>query len=198
MTNFEGNPNAGKKKPAREKMEPITKNVSVRKESEFKKFKKNFFHEDAKTVKGQVFSNVIIPGLQRLVRDMVNTGIDVLLYGGRTRDPRENRVGYVSYSNRGVRGEYDKIPSGAYSKKDMFSFDEVVLFDRGEAEQVLLSLMDQIDRYGMVSVADFYDTVGRTAPYTANKYGWRDLRGVGVERVKDGYSINFPKAIPLD
>ena len=88
------------------------------------------------------------------------------------------------------------IPSGAYSK-NTFSFNEVVLFDRGETEEVLMSLREQIDRYGMVSVADFYDMVGQSAPYTANKYGWRDLRDAGIDRVRDGYSINFPKSITI-
>ena len=201
MKNYEGNSNVNKKQPEREKIKPITNNVAVKKESEFKRFKKNFFAEDTKTVKGQVFTSVIIPGIQRLITDMVKTGIDVLIYGGRSKDHRDSRAGYVSYSsysNRGTRSEYNKIPEAVYSKKDAFSFNEVVLFDRGEAEEVLDSLIDQIDRYGMVSVADFYDMVGQSAPYTANKYGWRNLDNVGIDRVRDGYSINFPKATPLD
>lgn len=201
MKNYEGNSNVNKKQPEREKIKPITNNVAVKKESEFKKFKKNFFAEDAKTVKGQVFTSVIIPGIQRLITDMVKTSIDVLIYGGRSRDNRDSRSGYVSYSSyssRNARSEYNKIPEAVYNKNTAFSFNEVVLFDRGEAEEVLMSLRDQIDRYGMVSVADFYDMVGQSAPYTANKYGWRNLDNVGIDRVRDGYSINFPKATPLD
>lgn len=202
MKSYEGNSNINKKvQPEREKIKPITNNVAIKKESEFKKFKKNFFAEDAKTVKGQVFTSVIIPGIQRLITDMVKTGIDVLIYGGRSKDNRDSRAGYVSYSSyssRNARSEYDKIPEAVYNKNSAFSFNEVVLFNRGETEEVLMSLRDQIDRYGMVSVADFYDMVGQSAPYTANKYGWRNLDNVGIDRVRDGYSINFPKATPLD
>lgn len=201
MKNYEGNSNVNKKQPEREKIKPITNNVAVKKESEFKKFKKNFFAEDAKTVKGQVFTSVIIPGIQRLITDMVKTSIDVLIYGGRSKDNRDSRAGYVSYSsysNRNARSEYNKIPEAVYNKNSAFSFNEVVLFDRGDAEEVLMSLRDQIDRYGMVSVADFYDMVGQSAPYTANKYGWRNLDNVVIDRVRDGYSINFPKATPLE
>lgn len=201
MKNYEGNSNVTKKQPEREKIKPITNNVAVKKESEFKKFKKNFFAEDAKTVKGQVFTSVIIPGIQRLITDMVKTSIDVLIYGGRSKDDRDSRAGYVSYSSyssRNARSEYNKIPEAVYNKNSAFSFNEVVLFDRGDAEEVLMSLRDQIDRYGMVSVADFYDMVGQSAPYTANKYGWRNLDNVVIDRVRDGYSINFPKATPLE
>jgi hypothetical protein len=200
MKDFKGNSNVKDKPAEREKLATITSNVSVRKESEFKKFKNNFFAEDAKTVKGQVFTSVIIPGIQRLFTDMVKTSVDILVYGGRSKDSRDSRAGNISYSNYYERNrgtELNKIPQGAYNR-NVYSFNEVVLLDRGEAEEVLMSLRDHIDRYGVVSVADFYDMVGQSAPYTANKHGWRDLRDVGIDRVRDGYSINFPKAVPLD
>lgn len=201
MQDIKGNSNVNKKPAEREKLKQITSNVSVKKESEFKKFKKNFFAEDATTVKGQVFSTVIIPGMQRLLSDMVKTSIDVLIYGGRSRDRKDGRssnIGYSSFYDRNrSSNDLARIPQSTYNK-NVFSFNEVVLFDRGEAEEVLMSLCDQIERYGMVSVADFYDMVGQSAPYTANKYGWRELNDVGIDRVRDGYSINFPKAQPLD
>lgn len=198
MDNFKGNSNATKKPAEREKLKAITKNVVVKKESEFKKFKNNFFAEDVKTVKGQVFMDVIIPGIQRLFTDSVKTWVDILVYGARTRN-KDSRVGNISYSSYYDRNrpEYNKIPQATYNK-NVFNFNEVVLFDRGEIEQVLMSLREQIDRYGMVSVADFYDTIGQSAPYTANKYGWRDLSDAEIDRVRDGYSINFPKATILE
>lgn len=198
MRDFEGNSNIGKKSKEKPKIEPITKNVSVKKETEFKKFKKNFFSEDARTVKSQVFTDVIIPGIQRLITDMVKTGIDVLIYGRRTNTDRNSRVGNISYTSYYDRNRAVPVPQSSYSKNNAYSFNDVVLFDRGEAEEVLLSLRDQIDRYGMVSVADFYDMIGQSSPYTANKYGWRDLRDASVGRVRDGYSISFPKAVPLE
>lgn len=201
MKNFEGNANVNKTPEVeREKKDTITTNVSVKKESEFKKFKNIFFAEDAKTVKGQVFTSVIIPGAQRLLTDIVKTWIDILVYGGRVKDSRDSRSGNISYTSfydRNRQAEVNKIPAVAYNK-NVYAFNDVVLFDRGEAEEVLISLQDQIETYGMVSVADFYDMIGQDAPYTANKYGWRDLKDVGIDRVRTGYSINFPKATPLD
>ena len=42
MEKFKGNSNVNKQKEEREKLPQITKNVSVKKESEFKKFKRNY------------------------------------------------------------------------------------------------------------------------------------------------------------
>jgi len=203
MNRFEGNSNANKKEPEkRKKLDTVTTNVAVKKESEFKKFKQNFFAEDAKTVKGQVFTGVIIPGIQRLITDMVKTGIDVLIYGGRAKDSK-SRSSHISYSgyyqDRNNNYNYNKIPGGtSYARRDIFSFNEVSFYDRVEAEEVLINLNEQIESYGMVSVADFYDMIGQSAPYTANKYGWRDLRDVAIISVRGGYSIDLPKAHPLD
>ena len=59
--------------------------------------------------------------------------------------------------------------------------------------------MDElIEHYGIVSVADLYDLVGITGSYTDNKYGWTDIRTAQVVRVRDGYKIKLPRAIPLD
>ena len=55
-----------------------------------------------------------------------------------------------------------------------------------------------ISMYGLVSVADLYELVGITGSYTDNKYGWYDIRSASVVRVRDGYLLKFPKAIPLN
>lgn len=202
MKEFEGNSNANKKTTEREKLAPITKNVSVRKESEFSKFKRNFFAEDAKSVKSQVFIDVIIPGIKRLMSDIIRIGSDIMIFGSRGSGDRNRGSNNISYSSlyTGSRHNtsYNQIPQSTYTKNVFSGLNEVVMFDRGDAEEVLISLREQIDRFGSVSVADFYDSIGQSSPFTANKYGWRDLRDAEVIRVRDGYSIQFPKAIPLD
>ena len=57
---------------------------------------------------------------------------------------------------------------------------------------------EMISVYGIVSVADLYDLIGVTGNYTDNKYGWTDIRSASVVRVRDGYIVKMPKAMPLD
>ena len=59
---------------------------------------------------------------------------------------------------------------------------------------------DMIDRYGWATVLDLYESadLGGSAPYTANKYGWTSLRSADIIKVRDGYVIKLPKAMPLD
>ena len=58
-------------------------------------------------------------------------------------------------------------------------------------------MCEAIETYQMVSVADLYDLVGVTGDYTDNKYGWTNLRNAKVVRVRDGYMIDLPKALPI-
>jgi hypothetical protein len=212
MKQFDGNPNAlknpspeQKDNSQRPKIKVVTENVSARKESEFKKFKNNFFAEDAKTVKKQIFMDIFIPGIQKLITDAVKYGIDILVYG--TKRPKEYRsndgrggVSWTSYaSDRGrSTSEYNKIPEASYDSRKTFSLDDVTFFERGEAEETLTTLQEHVNTYGMVSVADFYDSIGRTTTHTANRYGWRDLSTAAIVRTRNGYSIDFPKISALD
>lgn len=201
MKDFNGNSNASKKNKEVERVstEAITSKVSVKKESELKKLKKQFFTEDAGSVKGHIFTTVVIPGIQRLMSDVVKNGIDWLIYGvrGGTGDRPRGGISNISYSNYYDRNKYNNTQpqrrvNNAYSVNDI-SFQE-----RGEAEEVLLRMEESVERYGSVSVADFYDMISQTHSHVDLKWGWKNLDNVSVARVGSGYSIRFPKVTPLD
>ena len=78
------------------------------------------------------------------------------------------------------------------------STNDIIIENRGEAEDVLSRMDELIDQYGLVSVADLYDLVGINGNYTDNKYGWFNIRTASVVRVRDGYMIKLPKAVPLN
>ena len=95
----------------------------------------------------------------------------------------------------------NSINTGAvpHSSRTTYSYDNIVLESRGDAESVLDSMGEIIDQYGMVKVADLYDLVGLTGSYTDNNYGWTNLSTAHVVRLNDGgYLIKLPRALPID
>ena len=59
--------------------------------------------------------------------------------------------------------------------------------------------MDElIDVYGIVSVGDYYDLVGIQGDYTSENYGWTNIRNAQVVRVREGYMIKLPIALPIN
>ena len=65
---------------------------------------------------------------------------------------------------------------------------------RKEAKLILKYMQEIIDRYGLVTLADFYDLIDIRAVYTDNKKIWRSLTGARVSliRRKGGYRIKLP------
>ena len=57
---------------------------------------------------------------------------------------------------------------------------------------------EMIEEFGMASVLNLYDLIGVTAPFTADKYGWTDIRNATAVRVRDGYLLKLPRVMPLD
>lgn len=80
-----------------------------------------------------------------------------------------------------------------------YEFDEVILATRAEAEAVLDKMEEYIENYGLVTVASLYEMVSITANHQDGKWGWDDLRGGGVERLRGGdYLLVLPKPQSVD
>ena len=200
MTDYKPNSNRFKeeqktKEPEKRAEKVVTGAVVTKKKSGISKLANEFISEDAKNIKSYVIGDVIIPSIKKALCDIVKDGIEMLLYGGtRPGGGRSvsDRVSYRSYyDDRGSRPARDTRPSG-------YSYDDIILSNRGEAQDVLDRMDELMDTYGLVRVADLYDLVGITGNYTDNKYGWTNIRNAEIVRVRDGYMIKMPRAVPID
>lgn len=181
----------------RKKLDKVVKGqVKIKKKSEMSKFADAFLAEDAKNVGSYVFTDVLIPAVKKLILDIVTDGFNMILYGGSSKVNRNSNASYVSY--RQYSDRRDDSRGSASVARNGYSHDDIVLESRGEAEEVLSRMDELIDTYGMVSVADMYDLVGKSCNYTDNKYGWTNIRNAEPVRVRDGYMLKLPKALPIN
>lgn len=176
----------------------IVSGARVRKKSEARKLMDVFVPEDVEKVKSHIIFDVLIPSAKKAVYDMVTNGIEMILYGesgaGTHKSGTSSKISYRQfYDDRSAR--HSEQPTRMHSVVD---FEDIILEHRGEAESILERLDELVSMYGMASVADMYDLVGITAPYTANNYGWTDIRNAKVVRIRDGYVIKMPRVRPLD
>lgn len=177
------------------KVEKVVQGTAkIKKKNEFQKLAGVFISEDAKNVKSYVFSDILVPAIKKAIVDIVTDGINMFFYGGTRRGSSSSgsKVSYRSYYDRKDDRQSDSRPRTGYS------YDEIVLESRGEAEEVLSQLSDLIDTYRVATVADLYDLVGITHNYTDNKYGWTNIRNAEAQRCKDGYMLKLPKPIPIN
>ena len=173
----------------------ISGTVKSKKKSEIKKFADVFISEDVTNVKSYILLDILVPAIKKAISDIVTNGIDMILYGGTGKTKSNTAASKISYRSYydSSRRDYSTVRT-----KTRYNYDDVIFDNRGEAEDVLSRMDELVSTYGLVSVADLYDLVGITGNYTDNKYGWTDIRSASVIRVRDGYMLKLPKALPLN
>ena len=168
--------------------------VKVRPKSGLHKLTDIFISEDAANVKSYIVMDVLVPAVKKAISDIVRDGIDMILYG-ESKGRSSSSSSYVSYRDYSSRDE-DRFRDRDRDRRG-YNHDDIVLESRGEAEEVITRMDELIETYGVVSVADLYDLVGKTCEYTDNKYGWTNVRNAEPIRVRDGWMLRLPKALPL-
>lgn len=174
----------------------VTSPVKTKK-NDGRKLANIFISEDAANVKSYVFMDVLVPAIKKAISDIVTNGIDMILYGEARSSSRrgDSRVSYRSYYDERRDGQYD---SSSRSSRSRFDYDDIVFGSRQEAVDVREEMQHAIHRYGVVTVADLYDMVELTAPYTAGNYGWTSVDRADIDHTRDGWIIRLPKAMPIE
>ena len=200
-TNYKPNSHAYKARQQKESDEKkrvekiVTGQVKIKKRNELSKLTDIIFAEDAKSVGTYIITDVVIPSVINLLEDIFLKGSRFALRGesGRERRRDSEYVSYRSYSDprSSTRDRTPKV-------NQRYSFDKVVIDNRGEAEEVLSQMDDLIDRYGIATIADLNEALGISGEYTDNKYGWSNLRNAEVVRTRDGYMLKMPRAMVID
>lgn len=209
MEELEGlKPNSHKSKEIekrKQKKEPVAKVISgkakIKKKSELSKIADIFIAEDIDNVKAYILEDVVIPSIKKTIEDVVNNSIRMLFWNGSAPKSSGNKVSYSSYSKQYERGDRfsREAKSSSYSRmRRGYSYSDVIVDTRAEADDVLNRMDEIVQTYGCVSVADLFDLVGADAEYTDNKYGWMDISAAYPQRVRDGWMIKLPKPLPFD
>ena len=183
----------------KKRVEKITTGkVTVKKKGEMSKFAgKIISQEDVGNIRSYLIDDVIIPTIKNTIWDAFTNSLDMVLFGGTGRGKKKSSVNKISY-----RDYYDKRDDrrryGQSRVNSLYDLDDIVLESRGEAERVLDQMSELIDTYKFVRVSDLYDLIGESCDYTANNYGWSNLRNADVIHTRDGYKLKLPRALPID
>ena len=164
-----------------------------------KKISEFFFEEDGKTVWKWVLDTCIKPGLIDLVYDIGVNTLRGRLYGTGTRR-RESSGSSFERNDYEGRFKSSRETRNKPKRRGAGGFDLMEIFDdHGDAEAVLDAMKERIDKFDCVTVGDYYDFLGKSAPgnYMTADYGWEDLDGVSVRHTRDGFYIDLPKPIHL-
>lgn len=196
--------NSHRSKEREEEPQPVkpivTDGVTKKNRSLGKKLKDTFIVDSGDSIADYVVWDILVPAAKDTLSNTLKTIVDMALYGEKRRDNRnvvrDRRESYVRYDRMNDRPSARVVDGRRTEVRNTSYFcDDVILNNRGDAEDVLDTLQDTIEQYGDVSVAYLYQLVGLPSQKQDNYYGWSDLK---TARVVDagggGWLLDLPRA----
>jgi len=180
-----------------------TGSVKEVKESAFKRFKNNFFGSDVNSVMGYITTEVLLPALKDLIVDTTSKGMERMMYG-EVRSKRSRSDGRTKYSydspinvrSRPAHGGPRVAQAGAQrGRRHMVG--EVYLASRADAERVLETMSELVEKYNVASVADLYSLIQHPTNYIDNNWGWTELMFANIVQTHDGWLLDLPPVEPI-
>lgn len=176
---------------------PITTNVVTKEKRVRSKFADAFFGEEIGSVKDYIIYDVIVPAVKNTIVDGITNTVE-MIFGVSPRKGKGRDRDYVSYASYYKSDRRDSRRTDYADRSARYDYRDITFASRVDADEVLNALRDLVEDYRQASVADLYDLCGITGNFQDHKYGWYDLRGTRVVRVRDGYEIDLPRVRPLD
>lgn len=181
---------------------PVVKGVAKKKELTLgQKIKATFTGDDAKGLTEYLLIDVAIPALKSLIVEATEQGIQRLMFGDvrpRSSGSRSSYTNYSRMSSPSSSRRHDEPRTMSRSGRATHNFDEIVLENLQDAQEVIDNLQNIFDEFGMVTVRDLYDLVNYTAEWTDEKWGWDNLSNLRYRRIAQGFLIDLPKPIYLE
>jgi hypothetical protein len=204
---YQGNPNKDKEnkqaRPAKQIEKVVTGEAVQKPKSIGRKFKDIFFGGNVKASAKYVTADVILPAFRDLLVDAITNGARRVVYGEsmyRNRRPIEYRprVQYSNPINPSYRSWNEPRPRANLPdqrnpyRAERRDANDIILSSKIDAERVVESLIEIVDKYEVASLADLYDLLGWQSSHVDNKWGWTYLNNVEIRQVRDGYLIDLP------
>jgi len=158
-----------------------------------------FIGNESQDVISYILSDVLIPAAKSTIQEMVQSGIEMLLFGetkshSRSKSNKDRSI--VSYGTfYKDRDREERRPM----YRDKFDLNDIYFKDHSDAEDVLTGLCDLLEEYEQVTVADYFDLAGiEGVTWAHNKWGWENLRRAHCTHTRHGYAIVLPNPVELD
>ena len=139
--------------------------------------------------------------LTKALKEAIVTAVETAILGS----PRNG----VAQANNSYRSQAGYTPYGAYQQANGGqpyanprpsggSLQRVIFRTREDAMNVLTTMLDCLDMYGVVTLKDYYQASGMQSTFVDNRWGWTYLPANTVISMSgNGYFIELPNPIPV-
>lgn len=129
-------------------------------------------------------ANPNLPSYSEYFREVLINKLDILFYGG----PQHSKWERNNYSRKLPYRTPEYRPPNYSKFFRNYKVDDIYFETEEKAKEVLDTLIDFVNKYDKVTVADYYELSDHSFPVncTDNKYGWTNLDYVEVRESLDG------------
>lgn len=177
----------------REKVTSVVKGkATIKKDTLGEKIRKMFFPGDIKDLKQYALNQILIPNIKNGVLALV----ELTLFGTvnrRSVSSSRTNYSYISTNANNVASP----PTITQKDRINHNFQNVIFNSYEDAEDVISTLLDLVDRYGSARVTDFYDAAGIDSDWASVKWGWTSFQRLETRAVPGGYVIDISQPVLL-
>lgn len=178
------------------KLSPVVSgSTSVTKNTDPSNLVSKFLVDGVKTAGKSMISDVLFPQCKQAVYNAIISGINVLFWGPGGMKKSTTVLGTgtkVNYAGANKAASVQKVTATVKATMDP---EDVTFETRMDAQNVYDTMLEVIDQYEKVSLADFLELANvPNDNFTYRKYGWTNLPPADIRRLGNGsYYIRFPK-----
>ena len=177
-------PSEKPEKPVPEKI--IKGEVSVKKTSLTKRIGNIILQgETWETLGDKLLTEVIIPQILSGIADIIQSATDMIFLGKVRSKGSKSKYNFNSLYNGAIASTKAEKITDAYDSN-------IVMETKEDADELLEQMLNWIETYGTISVADMKNMVGTTCNHTDYRFGWTNLRSARVIHTRDGWELKLP------
>lgn len=208
-SSLDGSHSSSTRKPP-QSVAPVAK-AEIEKKSFGRRLRDYLFAGNMQDLKTYIISDIIVPNVKDLISEMVGRGIDMLLYNDSRPRRSVNSSSSIRQASRSSLGNayinYNDTSRRNRSARDRINEDNVAELEdgyltwatRAKATDVRDGLLNILDEYEVVSLANYYQLAEWEPESTDFNYGWYNLSTLSEPiRTRTGrYRLELPKAVSL-
>lgn len=188
--------------------------VRIHKKTFLDKVADTFLAQDIRDVSKEIYSDVIIPAIKKIIVEIIKNGADMLFFGetkaSKIYDATNPWTSYNAYYQSGANNSKSASSDRNRGGSDNYRLEFAT---KGQAEEARDELLEVFRNYPSASIADFCEIsrlkIQKTDPNIAkeipakwndNDWGWYNLTPADCEIVRlfNGYyTIRLPKPVYL-
>lgn len=186
--------------PPKKDIKPVVSGAKKVQRPASKRFFDYLFAESPKDLARKVGRDVVVPRVKAGFEQAFNEFLSGMLWGNGMARPPSNlvsgavmRAGGINY--QGISSQANSMTQArqAITNQSSGNYQDLILPSQEYAEVLLANLIDLLNQYRVVAVADLYELAGQSPAISDNSYGWTSLDTARISKVRDGFLLELPR-----